>query len=264
MVELLNRNKERDSSNGLYLEVIGNDQLPNIKQGAIDYILGMINEILDNPDGTNMLIDKIWKDLSFVGTQLECVHDRLVNDSGDNFYKTMIETFAENDFEIVNFEIGDTANGHWAITKGHIQNTTDPFADSNPFTDLLPYLDGFDVYTITMSNGVETSSNLFQTLMLTHEMMHVYMLNSLDNWGYIVYDDNDNPKLNINCVNGIDYSGLDLNWLTIQQRFVAIICAFMQNNTLTEQWLHELFNVWTFDITTYRDKIKEILLNNHD
>ena len=251
IADYLNANREENPFSDFTFGDIQPEQFPVSDEG-IEYILRLI-DFLDDTDSTYDFEDGVSMGANFVGTEIECIHNMLMEDTENNFYKQMLNTFATNDFEVLRFDIDNTMSQGWGATVGHEMNTS-PWG-------------GFDFYNISISDNIASSSNISQMLTLSHELVHAHMMNSLDNWDLITYDTNGIPSLNnstINCDTGVDYNGIDLNSLTTQERFVAIICAFNQNNTLNEQWMHQLFNMWHFDVNVYRDKLYNLLLNEHD
>jgi len=185
-----------------------------------------------------VILDKSFKD----NEKLKCIHDKLKLNT--NFYSNMLSKFSSETNNNLLFKSGTTPIGDWGITVGSQNN-------SNSFT-------------IITNDNLETSSNLKKIITLSHELVHAYMYNSLENWGFINYNENGEPILDVHCQNGFDYNNLNLNNLSIKDRFVAIICAFNDNNTLTENWTHQLFGVWTFDVNTYQEKLKALLINEND
>jgi len=186
-----------------------------------------------------VIIDETFKD-----SVTKCIHDLLKSNS--NFYSDMLSNFSsDNARSVLELKIGTTINGDWGITSGSPDNEQE--------------------FSITTSSIIESnSSNLMKKVTLSHELIHAYMFSSLENWGLINYDVSGEPILNVVCVGGINYINLNLNTLDAKDRFIAIICAFNQNNTLSEQWTHDLFNVWIFDTNTYKDKLKDLLINSHN
>jgi hypothetical protein len=247
IADYLNANREENPFGDFTFGDIQPEQFP-VSDEAIEYILNLI-DFLDDTDSTYDFDSGLSEAPSFVGSQVECIHKKLISDTEDNFYKQMINSFSSSN-AFIRFEIDDLPND-WGVSGGHI-------------TNVIP-LGIPDFYNITISNSIENSSNISQMLTLAHELIHVYMLNSLDDWGFISYDSDGNPTLTVGCIDGFDYTGIDLNSLTINQRFVAIICAFnQQNQYVPAEWPHELFNLWYFDVDVYRDKLYELLLNEHD
>lgn len=90
------------------------------------------------------------------------------------------------------------------------------------------------------------------------------MLDTLEDWGYLTYYPNGDPKLDFVCPSGINYNTINLNNLSDEDKFVALICAMNNNGTLTTQWSHELFNTSTFNATIYRQKLENLIFNSHD
>ena len=174
--------------------------------------------------------------------KIKCIHNKL--NKGNNLYKQLLDNFNDSNTNILKLNIGSTSNGDWGITKGDIDNTRE--------------------FSITISNNIENSSNLSKIVTLSHELIHAYMFDTLEDWGYLTYDTNNNPLLNITCQNGTNYNNINLNNLSDEERFVALICAMNQNGTLTVQWTHELFNSSTFNTQIYRQELESLILNEHD
>lgn len=99
---------------------------------------------------------------------------------------------------------------------------------------------------------------------LVHELIHAYMYSVLETNGQITFDINGDPILNVNCNNGVNYNNVNLNGLSINDRFDVLICAMNQNNTLSSQWTHDLFNSTVFDVNTYRQKLETLIFNEYD
>ena len=193
--------------------------------------------------------NKVFKDTSFKDTEIECIHDKLLADNQTNFYKIMIEAFSNNSFENLRFEIGSTSNGDWGISAGNVNNTT--------------VFGGFDFYNITIDNDIENSSNISQMVTLCHELIHVYMFNSLDNLGVIIYDTDGAPLFDTaQCVNY--QPNININNLSMKDRWVALICAYNTNNPNSQDWTHHLFNTANFVVDSYKSQLESFILNNHD
>ena len=192
---------------------------------------------------------KVISDPSFVGTKSECVHKKLMLDQ-TNFYSQMLLKFNSTTKSNLTFKIGNNQNGEWGITRGT------PNSINN--------------YEITVNNNVENGSNLMRIVVLSHELIHAYMLNALEDTGVITFNVNGQPLLStgtLNCTPGTNYNNVNLNSLPTDERFVALLCAMEQNGVLTvnnEQWTHQLFNSATFNITTYRQNIENMIFNTHD
>ncbi|WP_333659263.1 hypothetical protein [Flavobacterium sp.] len=187
--------------------------------------------------------NKIIYDPTFMYTKTDCIHKKLKTNSND-FYYQMLSTFDNNTNYNLTFKVGNTPNGDWGITKG--SSTT-----SNN-------------YIITISQNIENGSNLMRTVTLCHELIHAYMLSTLESSGLITFDINGDPILNINCATGTNYNTINLNTLSISDRFVALLCALNQNGTLTQQWTHDLFNSANFDVNTYRQELENLIYNEYD
>ncbi|WP_458626407.1 hypothetical protein [Winogradskyella sp. PC D3.3] len=208
-------------------------------------------EVLDD-EGEVDIEERIFKDESFTDSEAECVHDKLLEDTQNNFYKQMINSFSNND-EVLTFKIGTTAVGEWGITTGHEANN-----NINP----IGLTTSLDFYTIKISNQIESASNIAQMVTLCHELIHAYMLDSLDDLGIITYFPNGDPKFNsTQCT--ID-ANVNINSLSEKDKWLALICAYNANNAGSGQWVHALFNTANFDVNSYRSKLENLLLNNHD
>ncbi|QHI36725.1 hypothetical protein IMCC3317_20950 [Kordia antarctica] len=215
-------------------------KLNNCSDSAVDIAKFAIKKLIDN--GEVNFEDILFKDESFKDSGTDCIHNSLMET--DNFYSELISKFFDNSGKVMTFEIGSVPTGDWGVAKGSSDNDNE--------------------FIVTMSEEIENGSSLQKKLTLCHEVVHVYMFNALENWGLINFDINGLPILSIDCLNGINYNSIDLNQLSIQNRFAAIICAYNQNSTLTDNWTHEIFSAWNFDVDTYTTKIKDFLLNNHD
>ena len=204
-----------------------------------------VEELLNNGDVD--LENRLVYESSFEETETKCVHDKLINDSSNNFYKLMISAFTNNDFEMLSFSVATLPNGDWGITKGHVGNNN---------------TSGFDYYNITINSEIESLSNLAQLVSLSHELIHAYMLNSLDNFGLINYDTNGNPGFIQHNCSSIQ-PNVNLNTLTTRDRWVALICAYNTANPGDDDWPHTLFNTSNFLVNSYKAELENLILNNH-
>jgi hypothetical protein len=199
-------------------------------------------EAIEN-DGEVDLINEVIIDETFKDTETQCIHNLLKTNSG--FYNNMLSNFSSEDARgVLVLKIGTTLNGEWGTTLGSYDN--------------------YNEFIITTNSSIETSSNLKKMVTLSHELIHAYMFSSLESWNLINYNVDGEPILNLVCVNGVNYNNLNLNSLNEKDRFVAIMCAFNQNGTLTEDWVHDLFNSWSFDTNTYRELLEDLLINAHN
>ncbi|WP_179350057.1 hypothetical protein [Winogradskyella pacifica] len=212
----------------------------------------VVNAMID--DGEVDFENRIIKRQSFEGSETECVHDKLMDDTMNNFYKQMLTTFSTDDFEVLNFEIGTLPNGVWGYTYGHEANTANNQSGINH---------SLDFYTIRINSQIENTSNLSQMVALSHEVIHAYMYNTLDNLGILSYYPNGDPKFDTTqCT---IQPNVNLNSLSEKDRWIALICAYNANNPGGgENWTHALFNTANFDVNTYRAKLENLLLNNHN
>ena len=221
-------------------------------QNAEDVISELeFHELADDAISEGSEVDyenRIINNESFTDTNTECLHKKLANDEQDNFYKTMLSSFTTNDFELLSFGIGDVPNGEWGITRGNEIN-------NNNY--------GFDSYNITISQTIENSSNLSKLVTLCHELIHAYLLNSLDNLGIITYLENGEPGFSLTQCDDYD-SEIDINTLSVRDRWIALICAFNENNPGSAEWTHNLFSTANFSVSVYREQLEDFILNNHD
>ncbi len=191
-------------------------------------------------------VEKVIYDDSFLDTDIECIHNQLKN--GDTFYKDMIEHFNDsNQQSHLIFEIGNVPAGDWGITSGDPDNANE--------------------FTITVGPHMEDKSNLAKIVTMSHELIHAYMFDFLEDAGLITFDLDGAPLLNVDdlqCDDGINYNGINLNSLTTEERFVALLCTMEQNGTLGNNFTHDLFNVPTFEITDYREALEQLILNKND
>ena len=206
-----------------------------------NFVLEAIETILEGGEvdfENEVIIDETFKD-----SETQCIHNLLKTNS--EFYNNMLSNFSSEDARgVLVLKIGSTLNGDWGTTLGSYNN--------------------YNEFVITTSNNIEDSSNLKRMVTLSHELIHAYMYSTLEFWGMIDYNVDGEPLLNLVCLNGVNYNDLNLNTLDEKDRFVAIMCAFNQNGTLTQQWTHDLFNTWTLDTNTYRNSLEELLINAHD
>lgn len=184
-------------------------------------------------------------DSEFKDSQLDCIHKQL-KQIPNGLYSKMLAEFNDNTGSTLTFKIGTTPAGDWGITKG---------------SDILP-----NNYTITIAQNVEDGSNLMKTVTLCHELIHAYMFNTLEKANYIIFDNTGAPKFNSNlCNTSTNYQNIDLNTLNSADRLLVLLCAMLQTGTLNnQQWSHEIFNVATFDIVTYRQALENFIYTNHD
>ncbi|MFD1062363.1 hypothetical protein ACFQ1Q_03830 [Winogradskyella litorisediminis] len=198
-------------------------------------------------DGGNVdYEDRIYEDSSFKNTEIECMHDELLEGDEESLYNLMIANF-KNDNDVLTLKVADIGE-QWGITHGNSANNTDWI---------------FDYYTITYSDDINNASNLAKMVTLCHEIIHAFMYDTLDDMGIITYEENGNPELNILCPD--IPANVNLNTLTAQERWVALLCAFNSNSVAAdEEWVHSLFNTSTFILTTYRQALQDFLFNNHN
>lgn len=217
------------------------------------------NHLLDNPNSNgNNFIQNITSspstlgavdfpnnikfDTSFTNTKSDCSHKKMTTNQ-TNIYTQMLATFNTSTNVNLTMKVGTPPNGDWGITKG------DPSTPNN--------------YTITMSSALENLSNLGREVTLCHELIHAYMFNAMEGWGMLTFDANGDPYLNLSCSSTVNYNNINLNTLSVQDRFTAMLCAMNQNGTLTPQWTHELFGS-TFTAATYRQEVENMIYNMHD
>ena len=186
--------------------------------------------------------NRVIIDSTFVNKKLECIHNKLK--AHENLYSRMLSHFNDTTHNTVTFSIGNTDNNDFGITKNLSQTSIN--------------------WKITLNNNVENGSNLLKMVNLGHELLHAYMMTDLVRANYIRIDDQGYPRVNFECPGGINYNQVNLNELTIGERFVVFICAMQQNGTFGVQWTHELFNSTIFDIETYREQLETMIFEEND
>src|SRR5690554_4471475 len=95
---------------------------------------------------------------------------------------------------------------------------------------------------------------------LCHEMIHAYMWSVLEDKGLIDFDSSGLPALTFGCAGYVP----NLNAISIEDRFVEVICAMQAAGTYNQQWTHELFNKNVFEIEDYRQALENFLKNEYD
>ncbi|HEX8577875.1 MAG TPA: hypothetical protein VF677_16440 [Flavobacterium sp.] len=230
---------------------------PETVPSILAYLAGnTVNGVID-PEATNFAKEAIdalieggevdFKDevilhSSFVNTKTNCAHIKMTQNQ-TNIYAQMLSVFNSSTNYNLTMKVGNPPNGDWGITK----------RDSNISNS----------YEITINSSLENTSNLTRTATLCHELIHAYMLNSMEGFGLVTFDTNGDPLLNLSCSTTVNYNNVNLNSLSVQDRFIAMICAMNQNATLTPQWTHELFNS-NFTVATYRQEIENMIYNIYD
>lgn len=196
----------------------------------------------------------ITLDASFTGTTMECIYNKLKGDclsTNNSFFRDMLQTFNVVDSPL-SFSIG-SLTGDFAITSGE---TVD--FNGNPI----------NFYEITSDSGImNNGSNILKMVTLSHELIHAYMFNSLESFDIIEFDSNGVPyipDITALCNNFNVIPNVNLNTFTLEDRWVYLICEFNANNPGNQQWTHDLFNTANFDVETYREKLEQTLLNEHD
>lgn len=96
---------------------------------------------------------------------------------------------------------------------------------------------------------------------LCHEMIHAYMWSSLEDAGLLIFDQYGIPDPSFDCV---DYDIPNLNDISLEDRFVAVICAMDNAQVESGLWSHELFNKNVFEIEDYRQALENFLINEYD
>jgi len=191
----------------------------------------------------NMLYNNtiVERDTTFKGSKLECIYKKLKT-SNSPFFNKLIGLF-EGEDKMLKFAIGDTPNNMPAITRGS----------------------GDQQFTITFSDEVENYSNLEKMVIVTHEIMHAYFLSSMEEIGYVYFDENDIARYTneVQALNGTFPANTALNSLPFAERMAVFINDFLINNPNSIQWQHELFNANIFDAGIYRERLKDIIENTH-
>lgn len=186
-------------------------------------------------------VEKVIKDSSFKDTDTECIHEKMKSNP-NSIYSKMFEHFNGTTGKFLHLKVGDTPSGDWGITRG---------SDSNA-----------QFYTITTDSDINTNgSNLMKYVTLCHEMIHAYMWSSLEDAGLLIFDQYGIPDPSFDCV---DYDIPNLNDISLEDRFVAVICAMDNAQVESGLWSHELFNKNVFEIEDYRQALENFLKNEYD
>ncbi|WP_233586787.1 hypothetical protein [Formosa maritima] len=197
----------------------------------------------------------VTKDDTFVDSELDCIYEKLKGGNlGNNFFKDMLFEFDQ--LTPLKFSIGPTPNSDYAFTKGE---TTTIFGQTHAS------------YEIISSANAESASNLDKMVTLSHELMHAFMFKSLEDWGIISFDNIGRPYLietyDDMCQDDNLDEEININLLSMKDRWVFLICEILENSddpNNNQEWTHSLFNSPVFAIETYREKLEQLLLNNHD
>jgi hypothetical protein len=107
IADYLNANREENPFGDFTFGDIQPEQFP-VSDEAIEYILNLI-DFLDDTDSTYDFDSGLSEAPSFVGSQVECIHKKLISDTEDNFYKQMINSFSSSN-AFIRFEIDDLPN----------------------------------------------------------------------------------------------------------------------------------------------------------
>ncbi len=219
---------------------------PGNKDAATEMVNLLINSYVLNNDGQAIncveidFEEVVIEDATFNETKIECIHNKMKTNP-NNIYAKMFSNFNGTTGKILNLKVGNVPVGDWGITRGSNANAQN--------------------YVITVGNGIETNgSNLMKYLTLSHEMIHAYMWSDLEAAGLINFDASGLPGLTFTC--GPDIP--NLNALSIEDRFVAVICAMDQAQVNNGQWTHELFNSNVFEIEDYRQSLEDFLKNEYN
>src|SRR5690554_3665427 len=95
---------------------------------------------------------------------------------------------------------------------------------------------------------------------LCHEVVHAYMWSVLEDKGLIDFDSSGLPAVTFGCAGYVP----NLNAISIEDRFVEVICALQAAGNYNAQWTHELFNKNVFEIEDYRQALEDFLANEYD
>lgn len=194
--------------------------------------------------------NKVILDLTFINSpKIKCVYDKMISGTNTNFFKQMLQKFNNNTNKTLTFKVDNlpqpnTGLHDWAITDGN---------SNNP-----------NIYSITTDSNLENQSILQIMGTLCHELIHAYIFDSLQDYGYLSFNQNGNLQFNLSSLNCNYNSSTNFSTLSNQQSFEAILCALNNNNIPTQSWSHDLFNSINFDINLYRTNLEQFLCENHD
>jgi hypothetical protein len=222
---------------------------------AIQAMEALANGLIDEFDNDEFILGIVF-DQSFENSQLECIYYQLLgNYNESNFFKDMLKEFSgSSGGSLLTYSIDELGEAHGLTKSENISFNGVSFYNS---------------YNIINDFSVEQGSNLHKMVNLVHETMHAYMFVSLEQWGIIEFTIDGEPDvidITSLCENTSVTNGIDLNTLTIQERWVYLLCEiyYANNNNLPYEWSHELFNTAYFDLNTYREKLEQLLLEKHD
>mgnify|MGYP003607196819 CR=1 FL=1 len=202
-------------------------------------------------DGEVDFDNKVLLDTSFVNSiKLKCVYDKIMSsNNSDNFFKKMINHFSNSTNKTLTFKVevlNQPISGRkdWAITNGNPNLLND--------------------YTIISDIDLENQSVLQIMSYLCHELIHAYMFDSLEDWGYIGFNTDGSPFILQSSLNCTNYTANTVfSSLNNQQSFEAILCALVNNN-LADQFAHDLFNSTNFNGELYRTNLEQFIYNEYD
>ena len=95
---------------------------------------------------------------------------------------------------------------------------------------------------------------------LCHEMIHAYMWSTLEDEGLIGFDSSGLPSITFGCEAHVP----NPNAISVEDRFVEVICALQAAGNYNPQWTHELFNKNVFEIEDYRQALEDFLKNEYN
>jgi hypothetical protein len=185
--------------------------------------------------------DEIIYDSSFTNTKTECIHNKLKVNS-NNIYSSMLSIFSSSTQKRITFSINNSIGADWGIVKGNMQSQND--------------------YRIIINKDIvdNNGSNLVKFITLSHELIHAYMYDALEDAGVLSFDANGDPIISVNCPS----NNVNLNTLSVKDRFVTLICAMNSAGTLSQQWIHDIFNSNVFSVQDYRQKLEDMIVNDYD
>jgi hypothetical protein len=220
-----------------------NDFLINENQCNEAAQLFIIEGIEHEIDFDNLIVEK------FEGTKADCVHEMLKSD-GTTFtlYDSLLSNFNDLFGDHLILQVGNTGT-NWGYTTGQ-EGLTNNITNESP-----------NFYTVTISDDLnQNGSNLALTVTLIHEIVHAYMYQTLFDADLIDFDQNGDPV----TVGNICNMTMNLNNYDLGTKFQNYICTAAQNNSLSIEWTHELFNVDVFSISDYQNAIADYIYQHHD
>jgi len=183
-------------------------------------------------------------DSTFLNTNMHCSYNGLKLKS--QHFRDLNNTF-------------DGVNGNALILHMLSLPDTNAYAITRGF--------GQNRFVITTDPKVDTSSNLFRMLILSHEFIHARLYYALELAGFMLYDTYGNPSLDTS--NGVlNIPLVNLPQLSESERLRVLINQYnsqiSSQPSLFSKWAHFLFGTASFSTDTYRLKLQNMLFESEN